>query len=373
MKKKFLLAFTSFIVFFLLCEALTYAVVFLGIRPKYYVSDIVENYPKYSWNMYSGPLLQRKKNSYIFWGALFNNPNKVTINKYGLRGPTIAKPKKDKTLRIMFLGGSHVFDLAAPENKDWPNMVATYLKTNQKIEIINAGMPGKSSHDNLARYYLDLHTWKPDILVFSGAWNDIRHFHNISPESSIIQLHAYDTLPSSPSALVYNYNTLDYIFGWSLFYSKLRHNYYSSKSFFETKRQKAKKLHDTFSKFAVEQYKFNLEMLYHACKITNSKLVLLKQSRLPHRNNGKVEKSKINYHARFLTHKALCKAFDLCDQVMDTLQEKYDDIEVIETSHLCGKVDYFYDAVHTSSLGSQKIAQVVAKNLQTFLQDDENF
>ena len=51
------------------------------------------------------------------------------INERGYRGQTFAVPKPKGTIRIVFLGGSAVFDTHAPEGRDWPHLVEEELHT----------------------------------------------------------------------------------------------------------------------------------------------------------------------------------------------------------------------------------------------------
>ena len=74
---------------------------------------------------------------------LVDDGTTIHINKRGFRGPEISPVKPPGTHRIVFLGGSHVFDYFGG---GWPMMVGDELRgRGHKIEVMNAGVTGHSS------------------------------------------------------------------------------------------------------------------------------------------------------------------------------------------------------------------------------------
>jgi len=361
-KKLFLVGFGCMMAFFS-CEICVRVIAAVGIRPGYSVHDIVENTPKYVWSKYSAPLLSRKRSSFVFWGSLIDKPTKVKINHLGYRGNLVSSYTAKNKIRILYLGGSHVFDLAAPENKDWPSLTRQYLKTD--VEILNAGVPGHKTQDNLAKFYLELHMWQPDIVVFCGAWNDIKYFASISKQHSLLASGIHHSLPSEPNKSGSTYNTLDYILGWSWAYAKVRQKYYEN--ILPKEDQKLQVLQKEFSPLGPDQYKLNLRMLYEACRAKNVQLFVVKQARLADISNTASARKKIHHYMAGLEHGTLCRAFDECDHRVDELQQECTNIQVVNTAEISGQEKYFHDHIHTSSAGSEALAQLVAANIQRYL------
>ena len=95
------------------------------------------------------------------------------INERGYRGHNFAVAKPKGTIRIIFYGGSAVFDPGSPEGKDWPHRVEDILRQSgfPNVEVINAGIPGHASFDSFGRFFAEGHAFDPDYVVLYNAWN----------------------------------------------------------------------------------------------------------------------------------------------------------------------------------------------------------
>jgi len=110
---------------------------------------------------------------------LVDDGTPIHIDKRGFRGPGISTVKPPGTTRIVFLGGSHVFDYLGGS---WPMMAGDELRgRGREIEVISAGVPGHGSTDSLAKLLTDIWGLAPDIVFFCQAWNGIKSFTRLSP------------------------------------------------------------------------------------------------------------------------------------------------------------------------------------------------
>ena len=105
------------------------------------------------------------------------------ISPQGYRGVPFTPQKAEGTVRIMFYGGSQVFDSPADLARDWPHVAGNILKKQglKNVEIINAGTPGHASFDSLGRFLAEGHLFHPDFVVLCHGWNDIKYFSKSTP------------------------------------------------------------------------------------------------------------------------------------------------------------------------------------------------
>ena len=76
--------------------------------------------------------------------VVVNGQEQFRINPHGYRGKDFSTRKPEGVIRIMFYGGSSVFDAESPHDDDWPHRVERLLhaKGFPNVEVINAGIPG---------------------------------------------------------------------------------------------------------------------------------------------------------------------------------------------------------------------------------------
>jgi lysophospholipase L1-like esterase len=96
-----------------------------------------------------------------------------TINSCGMRGPEIAEPKSG--YRIIAVGNSCTFGWGVAYRDTWVHQLQIILNEQlpgRSIELINAGVPGYSSHQG-KRYLADeLLSLQPDIVLIMFGFND---------------------------------------------------------------------------------------------------------------------------------------------------------------------------------------------------------
>lgn len=94
---------------------------------------------------------------------------RVNINSCGLRGKEPAKIKGKK--RIIILGGSSVFGIGAENDSE--TFVCMLEKMGGSIEVLNAGVIGFLSKQELSYLVASLADYKPDIIIAYNGWNDL--------------------------------------------------------------------------------------------------------------------------------------------------------------------------------------------------------
>jgi hypothetical protein len=102
-------------------------------------------------------------------------PNRQSpdISAYGFHSPDVPFEKPVGTRRIAFIGGSTTFDSGPIENT-YPHLVNGFLRRSGfDTDYINAGVGAYTSIESLINYHLRVSPWKPDLVVFYNARNDL--------------------------------------------------------------------------------------------------------------------------------------------------------------------------------------------------------
>jgi lysophospholipase L1-like esterase len=99
----------------------------------------------------------------------------VTTNEEGLR-ETGANPNDADLIRIVLLGGSTTFGTGVTDTDSWPYQLQSIL--GDRFSVLNYGVPGYSTVENIIQMALQVPEVKPHFVVFYVGWNDIRNYHD---------------------------------------------------------------------------------------------------------------------------------------------------------------------------------------------------
>jgi|TARA_B110000263_G_scaffold56194_1_gene47737 lysophospholipase L1-like esterase len=102
----------------------------------------------------------------------------VTINSLGFRGDEFSTEKPNSVYRVFMLGGSTMFGHGATSDKTTiPGYVQNFFQNNYvgyNIEVINSGIQGADSFDELNLIKTKLLDYTPDMIIIYDGWNDLR-------------------------------------------------------------------------------------------------------------------------------------------------------------------------------------------------------
>lgn len=102
---------------------------------------------------------------------------RIAVNGAGFRGPEIAQPKPEGTLRIAFLGASTTFCAEVSSNDlVWPQLVADDLRQRfpgVAIDFVNAAVPGYTMDSMRKTLRHRVASLKPDLIVVYEATNEL--------------------------------------------------------------------------------------------------------------------------------------------------------------------------------------------------------
>lgn len=98
-------------------------------------------------------------------------------NSLGYRGDEVTVPKPDNAFRIVLMGGSTIYTWGVDDyKKSLPYQLGEILKNDYgytNVEVINAGVPGYNSWENLIDLEFRILDLKPDLVIFHYGVNDV--------------------------------------------------------------------------------------------------------------------------------------------------------------------------------------------------------
>jgi lysophospholipase L1-like esterase len=100
----------------------------------------------------------------------------ASINSAGLRDDEIPREKPDGEVRILALGDSFTFALGVRLEDIWPQQLERILNERQapqRFQVINAGVAGYNTRQELIYLLHDGYGWDPDLIVVGFYWNDL--------------------------------------------------------------------------------------------------------------------------------------------------------------------------------------------------------
>jgi lysophospholipase L1-like esterase len=138
----------------------------------------------------------------------------VMVESAGKRITTTARntrwtgaPDDDRDrIKVALLGGSTTFCTGVTDKDSWPAILQEQL--GPKYSVINYGMPGFSTAENIIQLALIVPEARPSVVVLYEGWNDIHNYHDtaLSPDYYAHGMQQYGTLnlnvPGGETSLV---------------------------------------------------------------------------------------------------------------------------------------------------------------------------
>ncbi len=135
--------------------------------------------------------------------SLTNYGSKIRINQLGFRGPEIEREKGDR-YRIVALGESTTWGLTIlPDDRPWPEVLEARIRAEfdcaVPVEVVNAGVPGWSLVDQVARLPHDILPLQPDLILSYHGYNGFELLLKALPA---VRVHEPPALPPRPSRIL---------------------------------------------------------------------------------------------------------------------------------------------------------------------------
>jgi len=291
------------------------------------------------------------------------------INEKGYRGHNFEWNKPAGKIRIIFYGGSNVFDIWMPDDEDWPHQVERILNENgfPQVETINAGIPGHASFDCTGRLWSEGHMFQPDYVVFCGAWNDIKkHFRFSEPLLRQMQPYAEDSDPR----LNYQGRLDRFLCEHSQLFVRVRQKYYDWKLKADLEGEVVQR-DGTFDfdlqEEALKQYELNVQLFVDCAKDIGAVPVLMTEARLAVRASTD-DTSDAQPKGRS-GDETLLTAYERIEQILRDVARDKNAVLVDSSKELNGKPEFFTDRVHLTERGSRELATLVTHAMGSLLKE----
>ena len=144
-------------------------VVFLGTGSD---SPLIEPDPELFWVL--RPDLEVDERSSLLWRGRLTNSD-------GLRNARSINDSAEHQTRIVCLGDSTTFGLGSLLPEAWPSLLKQQLNSSRKsvdFEVINAGVPGYTSHQGRIQLQRHADDWSPDLVIATFGTNDCWQWNN---------------------------------------------------------------------------------------------------------------------------------------------------------------------------------------------------
>jgi lysophospholipase L1-like esterase len=277
-----------------------------------------------------------------------------THNSSGFRGEEF-KLKSNKK-RIIAIGGSTTYGVGVGDRQTWPFYLDSLLK--DKFEVLNCGMPGHSTVENIifASFYLS--DYSPDIVIIQAGLNDLQSLNvpDLSPGYS--DFHAptlfgtlgfcyQNQLPKS--GIVMLGDLLFEKLGWFPVcnYHKMEADY-KGKIGKPIKREKALYL-----------YRRNLKTLVSVCKQFNVKIIFVPQILVKESS----EKNRLKWWIPYSDNESLEEDLVMYNNVMQQVADSSNCIyanKVIEENWVWAD---FVDPSHFNPGANSRLAKIISQTV----------
>jgi lysophospholipase L1-like esterase len=288
---------------------------------------------------------------------------KKTINQHGFISTpemTLAKPKN--AIRIAFLGASSTAGtgINLADQDTWPWQVGQQLQDKLKhikIEFINGALGGYSSFESYGRFWSRLRFFDLDFLVLNHGWNEMYYFNQVN------DMYKWRTLADGSWSLdildqaMYEPKLIDYVIFPSQLLCRIRLRLADHR-----RGQEAGKIrrHESYDPRALDLWGTNLRLFRETARVLGVKLLVCKQPTLVVPDLPPPERERCRYDYHGFDHEAHVTAFA---QIYRIIEEEIPPENIIDLTAISGHPQYFYDHVHPTEEGAEKIAALVAKAL----------
>ena len=175
-KKQTLLGFIGLLILFLSIEAIANVWWMTQINCEFEENEIFEQMDDVQKRQLCVDLYEIKTSG----AELIPNQQRdsISINSLGFRGDDFSAEKPLEVYRIFMLGGSTMFGHGATSDQTTiPGYVQKQFENNYKnfnVEVINSGVQGADSFNELELIKTRLLSYAPDMVVVYDGWNDLR-------------------------------------------------------------------------------------------------------------------------------------------------------------------------------------------------------
>ncbi len=300
--------------------------------------------------------------------ALLDKEIRVQYNSLGLQGPE-RPPNYDSCLSIITVGGSTTACMYISTENTWPTLLSNKLSASFKnIWLNNAGRDGHSSFGHMFMLKDHLLKLKPKVIVFLTGINDV--------DRTDLGIHEDSNARSFKQFAMRNSEVLNIVVAYLRNKKAISLGLLSEFADFKIKKRDTLVLsEDTIQKALqiqqrmVNGYEQRMRALIDTCIAHNIKPVLITQPMLcgigidsiSGMNLGRVQ------IVPGVNGELWSRKLDLYNDVLKRLAKQYN-IPCIDLAAMLPKNSlYYYDFVHYTKKGTEKVAELLTPYLTEYL------
>jgi len=268
---------------------------------------------------------------------------------------------------VWFFGGSHVYDPNNPTGKDWVLSIDPLLKSNLKVRLVNAGVPGWRTFDIIGSLAGKVHYFNPTVIVICQTYNDLKYlgWANINnPPMHILPAlghpsHQYENSFSNqfPSQIYLRYKALKK----TLIKSKVKTS--SDMDVISSQINNGSILPS-----ALKQYHFNLQTIVHEITSMGAIPILCTEPRLITTKAIHYMKSKkMDNSSTGLSLDTLITAYSKADSIIQHVASTNKVLFVDLSKQCSGDSTQFSDIIHYAKGGGACASNILANVLDSIL------
>ena len=322
------------------------------------------------------------------------NTEAFTINSRGLRGGEISIIP-DKRTRIIVVGGSNAFGAGAASNDETISSILERL--NPIYEVINAGVVGFVSGQELTYIVTELADYHPRIIIAFDGWNDLHQqwYHTAwFPKQKEKNEMGYNSTFFSfqiENKLIDNYNTqVNFFSSFRRFFNtavdkslilswlkekieKFKQRLAYRKDFNREDIKNKQSAADNYFVEILDTYTNNLKKMNDFCHSQHIKFIVVFQPELGLKANKNSEEQKLLANYKAGSDRYAQEFPVLYNQFIERSKDilKKNGIDYIDinskSEFINNRTTLFIDAVHTNKNGNEIIAKIISdylRNLQ---------
>lgn len=305
---------------------------------------------------------------------------KYKINNLGYRGRDLEYNKKNGEIRIVIIGGSHVFDIFC-SNQKGGSLFTSELehglrKSGLNVRVINAGIPGQDLKNIILRMRGDIQKLNPDYIVLNSTHNDIRWINytdtcNMGKTIDDMRVMPREKLGINP--FVDKYGWSDRAFGFSKLYLQLRRVYWNNKmtTFME---DYASLMKGRDYELGISKYDMLVKEFIQISEEMGAKPIICLEEHILS-SNSEINENNEKFHMKHLDgerieHSTILRTYKDCDSILidRAIKHKVSLIDVVERFR--DRKDLFDDLIHTSDKGSLLMSQLYTTRLFNIINGD---
>lgn len=297
-----------------------------------------------------------------------------TVNSHGFFSTPPLNVKKPKnTIRILFLGGSSTAGTGRnlKDVDTWPWQTLQLIRQKmpaKKIDFINGACAGYSTFESYGRLWSRLRHFSPDIVVVNHAWNDMQYFKQADNihQWRVIKNSSWKFQDIRQVVKLYEPHWVDNFIKYSQLLIRIRFHFSTIVNGEVGESNESQLLKSDFNHKGLEILQGNLKLMREICTMIGAKLFVVKQATLVSTKTPQQDRSKCRCEYHGFDYNAHIRAFDA---IYKTIDDEFTPEEVIDLTPLSGNAEYFFDHVHPTPKGCEKMAEIVAEKITWYLRD----